>query len=59
MRHNKLSTVVVETSIIHTVKEGSGNPVRVWVVKSNLNIVVVNLDRAMSCPVFDSRQICV
>jgi hypothetical protein len=59
LRHNKLSTVVVGTSNIHTVKQGTGNSVRVWVVKCKLNVVIVNLDRAMSYLVFDSRQICV
>jgi hypothetical protein len=55
MRHNKLSTVVVGTSIVYTVNQGTRNLVRVPVVKLYLINVTLKLDRAMSNSYFDSR----
>jgi hypothetical protein len=56
MRHNKISTVVVETSIVYTVKQGTRNLVRVSVVNSYLINVAMKLNRAMNISYFDSRR---
>jgi hypothetical protein len=56
MRQNKISTVVVGTSIVYTVKQGTRNLVRVSVVNSYFNNVTMKLDRAMSISYFDSRR---
>jgi hypothetical protein len=56
MRHNKISTAVIGTSIVQTVKQGTRNLVRVSVVDSHLISAAMKLRRAMSMPYFDSRQ---
>jgi hypothetical protein len=55
MRHNKISTVVIGTSIVYSVKQGSRNLVRVSVVSHSIS-VAMKLDRAMIISHFDSRQ---
>jgi hypothetical protein len=59
MRHNKISTVVVGTSIVYTVKRRTRNLVRVSVVNSYLINVAMKLDHAMSIFYFESRQMVV
>jgi hypothetical protein len=54
MRHNKISTVVLETSIVYTVKQGTWNLVRVSDINTYFIDVAVNLDRAMSNFYFDN-----
>jgi hypothetical protein len=56
MRHNKISTAGIGTSIVQTVKQGTRNLVRVSVDNSHLITAAMKLDRAMSMPYFDSRQ---
>jgi hypothetical protein len=48
MRHNKISTVQVGTSVVHTVKQGTQNLVMVSVINFYFNNVAVTLDRTMN-----------
>jgi tRNA(His) 5'-end guanylyltransferase len=59
MRHNKISTVAIGTSIVYTVNQETRNSVRVSVVTSHLISVAMKLDPAMSNFNFDNRQMCI
>jgi hypothetical protein len=55
-QHNKISTVLIGTSIVYTVKQGIWILVEVSVNNSHLISVAMKLDRAMIISHFDSRR---